>query len=97
MGRKKKTNYIYTSPDGGHTVYQQEFGSDIKVQISQDDYAMAELDAHEQSHMTGREAVLLRKKYPALQEAWDQYATMWTLCVNDDEVSNSYTIKFLDE
>ena len=38
--------------------------------------------------MTGYQAVLLRKKYPALQEAWENYVTMWELTVTEDDYFN---------
>lgn len=100
MGRKKRAEYIYTSPDGGHTIYQQEIGSDVKVKISQDDYAYNLMQAQDEQHMCGWEAVELRKQHPALQEAWNQYVTMWKLCVNDDysdDYSRTYKLKFIDE
>ena len=82
MGSPK---YIYTSPDGGHTVYQQEFGSDKKVKLSEDDYALSVLEAQDDEKMCGWEAVQIRKKHPALQEAWDKYKTLWQLCVDDED------------
>ena len=82
---KRQPKYIYTSPDGGHTVYQQEFGSDVRVKISEDDYALSVLEAQREEYMCGWEAVQIRKRHPALQEAWDRYKTVWRLCVEDDE------------
>jgi hypothetical protein len=35
--------------------------------------------------MCGWEAVQIRKKHPALQEAWNQYKTLWRLCVDNNE------------
>ena len=32
----------------------------------------------------------LRKKYPALQEAWNQYATLWKLTVTDEDLNADY-------
>ena len=83
MGKNKK--YIYTSPDGGHTVYQQEFGSDVRVKVSEDDFALSVLKAQDEEHMCGLEAIEIRKRHPALQEAWDRYKTVWRLCVEDDD------------
>ena len=80
MGKQPK--YIYTSPDGGHTVYQQKFGSDVRVKIHEDDFALSVVEAQGDEHMCGWEAVELRKQHPALQEAWDRYKTMWRLCVD---------------
>jgi len=36
--------YIYTSPDGGRTVYQSEFGKNEKFLIHIDDEAKAKKD-----------------------------------------------------
>ena len=82
---KRQPKYIYTSPDGGHTVYQQEFGSDVRVKVSEDDFALSVLKAQDEEHMCGWEAIEIRKRHPALQEAWDRYKTVWRLCVEDDE------------
>lgn len=79
---KRQPKYIYTSPDGGHTVYQQEFGSDVRVMVSQDEHAVSVIQAQEEEHMCGYEAIEIRKQHPALQEAWDRYKTMWRLCVD---------------
>ena len=79
---KREPKYIYTSPDGGHTVYQQEFGSDVRVKVSEDDFAVSVLKARDEEHMCGWEAVEIRKQHPALQEAWDRYKTLWRLCVD---------------
>lgn len=78
----REPKYIYTSPDGGHTVYQQEFGSDVRVKVSEDDFALNVSEAQREEHMCGWEAVQIRKQHPALQEAWDRYKTMWRLCVD---------------
>ena len=82
---KKQPKYIYTSPDGGHTVYQQEFGKEEKIKISEDEYALSVIQAQNEDQMCGWEAVQIRKKHPALQEAWNQYKTLWRLCVDNNE------------
>ena len=79
---KHEPKYIYTSPNGGHTVYQQEICSDVRVKVSEDEYALSVLEAQGEEDMCGWEAVQIRKKHPALQEAWDRYKTMWRLCVD---------------
>ena len=79
---KRKPKYIYTSPDGGHTVYQQELGSDVRVKVSEDEYALSVIQAQGEENMCGWEAVQIRKKHPVLQEAWDRYKAMWRLCVD---------------
>jgi len=82
---KHEPKYIYESPDGGHTVYQREFGSDVRVKVQEDDYALAVSEAQDDQHMCDWEAVQMRKKHPALQEAWERYKTVWQLCVTDDD------------
>jgi hypothetical protein len=79
---KKSTQYIYTSPDGGHTVFQQKVGSNKRVKISQDDHAVRVSMYQDEMQLCGVEAIELREKYPALQEAWDRYKTIWHLCVD---------------
>ena len=69
---------IYTSPDGGETVYQQlPNGDRILVEQSQD--AKDNLQAYDELDMVGSEAIKLRRKYPTLQKAWDKYRTVWHL------------------
>tara|TARA_E500000318_G_scaffold109676_1_gene123216 strand:- start:427 stop:681 length:255 start_codon:yes stop_codon:yes gene_type:complete len=82
---KKQPKYIYTSPDGGHTVYQQEIGKEGRIKISEDEYALSVIQAQNEDQMCGWEAVQIRKKHPALQEAWNQYKTLWQLCVENNE------------
>ena len=69
---KKQPKFIYTSPDGGHTVYQQEFGKDEKIKISEDDYALSVLKAQDEEHMCGWEAVQIRKK-----QSWGVWGAGW--------------------
>jgi hypothetical protein len=39
-----------------------------------------------ESEMIGVGAIRLRRQYPALQKAWNQYKTVWNLVAyNDDE------------
>tara|TARA_B100000424_G_scaffold128592_1_gene97364 strand:+ start:408 stop:668 length:261 start_codon:yes stop_codon:yes gene_type:complete len=74
---------IYTSPDGGETVYQQlPNGDRILVEQSQD--AKDNLQAYDELDMVGSEAIKLRRKYPTLQKAWDKYRTVWHL-INENK------------
>ena len=82
--------YIYTSPDGGRTVYQSESGKEEKTLVSQDALAKARESIEEEINMTGWPAMAIRQKYPALQEAWNQYATLWTLTVTDEDLNADY-------
>ena len=84
--RKKKrlvNNPMYTSPDGGETVYQELPNGDKKLleqsQLAKD----TEQEMYEQE-MIGVDAIKLRRKYPALQKAWDQYKTVWKLVAYND-------------
>ena len=35
--------------------------------------------------MVGIEAIKLRRRYPTLSKAWDQYKTVWNLVANEEE------------
>ena len=84
--RKKKrlvNNPMYTSPDGGETVYQELPNGDKKLleqsQLAKD----TEQEMYEQEK-DGVDAIKLRRKYPALQKAWNQYKTVWKLVAYND-------------
>ena len=83
MKKKKKSGPIYVSPDGGETVYEQLPSGD-RVLIEQSQLAKDELQAHEEVEMTGVEAIALRRKYPTLQKAWNQYRVVWNL-INSEQ------------
>ena len=82
--RKKKVSRriipmpIYTSPDGGETVYEQLPNGERKL-VEQSQKAMDQQLAYEELEMVGIEAIELRRKYPTLQKAWDKYRTVWHL------------------
>jgi hypothetical protein len=42
------------------------------------DQAQSEMD------MMGTEAIRMRRKYPALQKAWDQYKLLWNVIVHEE-------------
>ena len=78
-----KKNKIFVSPDGGQTVYEQLPNGDRKLvsksQSAKDvDQEITELE------MVGVDAIKLRRKYPTLKKAWDQYVTIWHL-INENE------------
>jgi hypothetical protein len=76
---RKKTGPIYVSPDGGETVYEQLPNGD-RILVEQSQTAKDEQQAYEESEMmVSAEAIALRRKYPALQKAWDKYRTVWHL------------------
>ena len=82
--RKKKVSRkiiampIYTSPDGGETVYEQLPNGERKL-VEQSQKAKDQQMAYEELEMVGTEAIQLRRKYPTLQKAWDKYRTVWHL------------------
>ena len=84
--RKKKRlvkNPMYVSPDGGETVYQELPNGKRKL-VEQSQLAKdTEQEMYEQE-MIGVDAIKLRRKFPALQKAWDQYKTVWKLVAYND-------------
>jgi hypothetical protein len=81
MRKKKKSGPIYVSPDGGETVYEQLPNGD-RILVEQSQRAKDEEQAYEEAEMTGVEAIALRRKYPTLQKAWNQYRVVWHLITN---------------
>jgi hypothetical protein len=84
--RVKKTSRrgpIFVSPDGGHTVYQQMADGRKKL-IEEDSHARMINELQQDSDMFGFEAYALRRKYPTLKKAYDNYKTIWHL-VNDND------------
>lgn len=74
---------IYTSPDGGETVYEQLPNGEKKL-LERSQKAMDQETAYEELEMVGIEAIKLRRKYPTLKKAWDKYRTVWHL-INGNE------------
>ena len=81
--KKIKAGPIFVSPDGGETVYQQ-LPDGNRVLVEQSQKAKDEELAYEEAEMVGVEAIELRRKYPTLKKAWDQYRVIWRL-VNDND------------
>jgi len=84
--RKKKRlvkNPMYVSPDGGETVYQTLPNNSKKLYSQTQRAVDTEQEMYEQE-MVGVDAIELRRKYPALQKAWDQYKTVWKLVAYND-------------
>lgn len=69
---------IYTSPDGGETVYEQLPNGERKL-VERSQKAIDNEKAYDELDMVGVEAIELRRKYPTLQKAWDKYRTVWHL------------------
>ena len=83
VSRKIRPMPIYTSPDGGETVYEQ-IGNGERRLIEKSQKAKDNETAYEELEMVGPEALELRRQHPTLQKAWDQYRTIWHL-INDNE------------
>ena len=88
MPRRKQTKKItagpiFVSPDGGETVYQQ-LPNGNRVLVEQSQKAKDEETAYEEADMVGVEAIELRRKYPTLKKAWDQYRVIWRLVSDND-------------
>lgn len=81
MGRRKE---IFVSPDGGETVYVQKKDGSRGRMVKQSQYAKDVIREMEEAEMVGREAIRLRRKYPALGKAWDQYKTIWGMIRNEE-------------
>ena len=87
--RKKKISRkiikmpIYTSPDGGETVYEQLPNGD-RILVEQSQIAKDNIEAETEQEMVGVGAIKLRRKFPTLQKAWDKYRTVWHL-INENE------------
>jgi len=69
---------IYTSPDGGETVYEQLPNGERKL-VEQSQRARDNQTAYDELEMVGVEAIELRRRHPALKKSWDQYKTIWHL------------------
>ena len=79
---------IYTSPDGGETVYVEEHG--VKTLVSESQKAKSDKQEREEQYLNDAQAIRIRQRYPALQEAWDNYKTLWHLTVTDDDYDGWY-------
>ena len=83
--RKKRSkasriNPIYVSPDGGETVYEQLPSGERRL-IEKSQKAIDEEQAMDDMELVDVNAIKLRRKYPSLKKAWDQYRTVWHLIV----------------
>ena len=84
---RRRSGEILISPDGGETVYVQKRNGERGRMVSQSELAQNTETAYSEQDMTDHEAVKLRKKYPALQKAWDRYKTVWHM-VSDEDYDN---------
>jgi hypothetical protein len=79
--RKKKEirGTIFVSPDGGETVYEQNKDGTRGKLVSQTQLAKDIDTGRDEEEMVGPQAIEMRRKYPALKKAWDQYRVIWDL------------------
>jgi hypothetical protein len=75
---------IFVSPDGGETVYVQNLDGTRGRLVSQTQEARDDEQALDDQELVGIEAIKMRRKYPSLKKAWDQYRVIWRL-VNDND------------
>lgn len=76
----RRINPIYVSPDGGETVYEQLPSGERRL-IEKSQKAIDEEQAMDDMELVDVNAIKLRRKYPSLKKAWDQYRTVWHLIV----------------
>ena len=76
--RKTSRNPMYVSPDGGETVYEQ-LPTGHKNLLDKSEIALDKEQEMYEMELVGTDAIALRRKYPALQKAWNQYKTIWKL------------------
>ena len=72
--------YIYESPDGGHTVFRREFGSDIKEIVSVDE----EYLEHNNQWFAWRDILRASKNNSVLKEALDRAQIIYELSKHND-------------
>jgi len=79
--RKKKTNeMIFTSPDGGETVYGQPLhGRGPRVLISKSNKALIEEEYQNRQHYITERAVEMCWRHKGLQKAWEKYTMLLDL------------------
>ena len=75
---------IYISPDGGETIYEQKRNGDRGPMVSQSQMAQDLKLALAEEDMHGVGAIELRRKYPALEKAWQKYKLIWNMVSNED-------------
>ena len=76
---KKNKEEIFTSPDGGETVYVQKKDGTRGRLVSQTQYAKDMDTLRDEDEMVDENALKMRRKYPALGKAWKHYKTVWDL------------------
>ena len=87
MKKRKKQEIrgtIFVSPDGGETVYEQNRDGTRGKLVSQTQLAKDIDTGRDEEEMVGPSAIEMRRKYPALKKAWDQYRTVWGLIADNE-------------
>lgn len=82
--KQVRSGPIFVSPDGGETVYEQKKSGGWGRCVHQSERAKLMDQAYAETDMMGVEAIKMRKKYPALQKAWDQYKLLWNVIARDE-------------
>ena len=80
---KRDREEIFTSPDGGETVYVQKKDGTRGRLVSQTQYAKDMDTLQDEYEMVDEDAVKMRRKYPALGKAWKHYKTVWHLIMGN--------------
>ena len=80
---KKNKEEIFTSPDGGETVYVQKKDGTRGRLVSQTTYAKDIETFRDEYEMVDEHAVEMRRKYPALGKAWKHYKIVWHLIMGN--------------
>ena len=80
---KKNKEEIFTSPDGGETVYVQKKDGTRGRLVSQSQYAKDMDTLRDEDEMVDEYAVKMRRIYPALGKAWKHYKTVWHLIMGN--------------
>ena len=76
---------IYTSPDGGETVYGQPVnGKGPKVLISKSNKALIEEETQNRQYYMTERAVEMCWKHKGLQKAWEKYTILLDLYGYED-------------
>jgi hypothetical protein len=75
---------IFVSPDGGETVYEQNRGGGWGKCVYKSEQSKLMDQAQAEMDMMGTEAIRMRRKYPALQKAWDQYKMIWNVTAKEE-------------
>tara|TARA_R110001606_G_scaffold227519_1_gene375575 strand:- start:100 stop:366 length:267 start_codon:yes stop_codon:yes gene_type:complete len=80
---KQSREKVYTSPDGGETVYVQKKDGTRGRLVSQTQYAKDMDTLRDEEEMVDEYAIKMRRKYPALGKAWKHYKTVWHLIMGN--------------